>query len=159
MRTGGVICRERRRARRGASSAVWPSVRGSGWSIIQVRWSRIPSGMVVHDDLQRSRLTVFFRLLLAIPHLIWLCALERSRVFLVASDRAGSSTLITGRLPQPLWRLLRRRYVRYTTHVFAYVFLAANPFPGFIGRGRQLPDRRRDRRARAARAAGRRSSG
>ena len=31
-----------------------------------------PIHLVVTDDLRRSRLTVFFRLLLAIPHLIWL---------------------------------------------------------------------------------------
>lgn len=28
--------------------------------------------LVVTDDLRRSRLTVFFRLLLGIPHFIWL---------------------------------------------------------------------------------------
>ena len=30
-----------------------------------------PIGLIVTDDLHRSRLTVFFRLLLALPHLIW----------------------------------------------------------------------------------------
>ena len=30
-----------------------------------------PVGLVVTDDLRRSRLTVFFRLILAIPHFIW----------------------------------------------------------------------------------------
>jgi hypothetical protein len=30
-----------------------------------------PIGLIVTDDLKRSRLTVFFRLLLVIPHLIW----------------------------------------------------------------------------------------
>ena len=29
-----------------------------------------PIGLIVTDDLQRNRLTVFFRLLLAIPHFI-----------------------------------------------------------------------------------------
>ena len=33
--------------------------------------NRHPVQVVVEDDLQRSRLTVFFRLLLAIPHFIW----------------------------------------------------------------------------------------
>ena len=32
---------------------------------------RHPVRLVAGDDLQRSRLTVFFRLLLAIPHAIW----------------------------------------------------------------------------------------
>ena len=31
-----------------------------------------PIRLIVTDDLQRSRLTVFFRLLLALPHLFWL---------------------------------------------------------------------------------------
>ena len=30
-----------------------------------------PVGLVVTDDLHRSRLTVFFRLILAIPHIVW----------------------------------------------------------------------------------------
>ena len=30
-----------------------------------------PVRLVVSDDLQRNRLTVFFRLILAIPHFIW----------------------------------------------------------------------------------------
>jgi hypothetical protein len=33
---------------------------------------RHPIRVIVEDGLERSRLTVFFRLLLAIPHLIWL---------------------------------------------------------------------------------------
>jgi len=33
---------------------------------------RHPIGLIVDDDLRRNRLTVFFRLLLAIPQLIWL---------------------------------------------------------------------------------------
>ena len=31
-----------------------------------------PIHLVVTDDLERNRLTVFLRLILAIPHLIWL---------------------------------------------------------------------------------------
>ena len=31
-----------------------------------------PVHLIVRDDLERSRLSVFFRLLLVIPHLIWL---------------------------------------------------------------------------------------
>src|SRR5207244_7323778 len=34
--------------------------------------SGYPVRLVVTDDLRRTRLTVFFRLLLAIPHFIWL---------------------------------------------------------------------------------------
>ena len=31
-----------------------------------------PVRLVVEDDLERNRLTVFFRLILAIPHIVWL---------------------------------------------------------------------------------------
>jgi hypothetical protein len=31
-----------------------------------------PIGLIVDDDLKRNRLTVFFRLLLAIPQAVWL---------------------------------------------------------------------------------------
>ena len=31
-----------------------------------------PIRLILSDDLSRTRLTVFFRLILAIPHLIWL---------------------------------------------------------------------------------------
>jgi len=96
-----------------------------------------PIRMVVHDDLRRSRLTVFFRLLLAIPHLIWLTIWTYATGYIVAPI-AWLLTLIMGRLPEPLWRYFSS-YVRYTTHVFAYIFLAGNPFPGFIGRSGSYP--------------------
>jgi hypothetical protein len=37
-----------------------------------------PIGLIVEDDLKRNRLTVFFRLLLAIPQLIWISMSIRS---------------------------------------------------------------------------------
>jgi hypothetical protein len=33
---------------------------------------QLPARITVDDDLRRSRLTVFFRLLLALPHIVWL---------------------------------------------------------------------------------------
>jgi uncharacterized protein DUF4389 len=89
-----------------------------------------PVQLSVADDLQRSRLTVFFRLLLAIPHLIWL-ALWSIGVFFVAII-AWFVALVTGRLPQGLHDFLGM-YVRYATHLGAYLALAANPYPGFTG--------------------------
>ena len=48
-----------------------------------------PVQLVVEDDLQRNRLTVFFRLILAIPHFIWVVALvDRG---LLRGDRATGS--------------------------------------------------------------------
>jgi hypothetical protein len=96
-----------------------------------------PIRMVVRDDLRRSRLTVFFRLLLAIPHLIWLVVWTYATSNLIAPI-AWLLTLIMGRLPEPLWRYFSS-YVRYSTHVFAFIFLAANPFPGFLGRPGSYP--------------------
>ena len=76
------------------------------------------------DELERSRLTVFFRLLLAIPHFIWL-ALWSIGVFFVAII-AWFVALFTGRLPQGLHDFFGM-YVRYVTHLGAYLALAANP--------------------------------
>jgi hypothetical protein len=89
-----------------------------------------PIRLVVEDDLQRSRLTVFFRLLLFIPHLIWLLLWTVGVVLLAIVNWV--ITLALGRTPNALHRFFGA-YVRYLTHVYAYLFLAANPFPGFIG--------------------------
>jgi hypothetical protein len=89
-----------------------------------------PIRMVVEDDLERSRLTVFFRLLLAIPHIIWLI-LWGIAVFFVGI-LSWFIVLFTARLPQSLHDF-SSAYVRYGTHVYGYVLLAASPFPGFTG--------------------------
>jgi hypothetical protein len=89
-----------------------------------------PVRLNVTDDHRRSRLTVFFRLLLAIPHLIWWPLW--SIAALVAAIANWVVTLVAGRPPTTLYRFLTA-YVRYTTHLFAYLFLAANPYPAFTG--------------------------
>lgn len=86
--------------------------------------------ITISDDLRRSRLTVFFRLLLALPHLIWLSLWGAVASLAVVANWA--STLILGRPPRALHGFLSA-YVRYVTHVSAYLFLAGNPFPGFAG--------------------------
>jgi Domain of unknown function (DUF4389) len=96
-----------------------------------------PIRMVVGDDLRRSRLTVFFRLLLAIPHLVWLWLWSSIALFPIAPI-AWILTLVRGTLPRPLWDFYAA-LVRYTTHVYAYIFLAANPFPGFVGKAGSYP--------------------
>jgi ABC-type multidrug transport system fused ATPase/permease subunit len=95
-----------------------------------------PIRLVVRDDLRRSRLTVFFRLLLAIPHFIWLL-LWSVAVFFVAI-LSWFIVLFTGRLPEGL-HAFSSAYVRYATHVYGYVLLAANPFPGFTGTAGSYP--------------------
>src|SRR6185369_4203823 len=81
--------------------------------------NRHPIRVVVTDDLERSRLTVFFRLILSIPLWIWLV-----NWFL---------TLIKGRSPLPLHDFFAS-YIRFTTHLHAYFFFAADPYPGFAGK-------------------------
>lgn len=88
------------------------------------------------DDLRRNRLTVFFRLLLAIPHLIWL-ALWGIVAFFAAIGN-WFATLFTSTSPAGLHRFLAS-YMRYQLHVGAFVYLVGNPFPGFTGERGSYP--------------------
>lgn len=89
-----------------------------------------PIHMVVTDDLERSRLTVFFRLLLVIPHLIWLALWGIAVWFAVVA--AWFVSVFTGRVPDGLHDFIAG-YLRYLTHVYAYFSIAADPFPPFSG--------------------------
>lgn len=89
-----------------------------------------PIRLVNDDDLQRSRLTVFFRLLLAIPHFVWLTLW--GMVAFIVGFAAWIVALFTGRVPDPVHGFLAR-YVRYFTHVYAYYHLLSDPFPPFAG--------------------------
>ena len=91
---------------------------------------RHPIGLIVDDDLRRNRLTVFFRLLLVIPQLIWLYFFGIVAAF--ALFFAWIVALFTGRVPEALHNLLAR-YQRLTTHVAAYTLLIADPWPPFGG--------------------------
>jgi hypothetical protein len=84
----------------------------------------------VTDDLQRSRLTVLLRLLLAIPHLVWLYLWSIAAE--LASIVAWFAALLTGRVPDGLHAFLAA-YLRYLTQVTAYLALLADPYPGFAG--------------------------
>lgn len=90
-----------------------------------------PIRIVVADDLDRSRLTVVFRLLLAIPHFVWIALWAIAALF--AAVVAWFVALAIGRVPQPLHRFLAA-FVRYGTHVAAFVYLVGRRFPGFTGR-------------------------
>jgi len=90
-----------------------------------------PIRLVVTDDLQRNRLTVFFRLIVAIPHLIWVTLW--GVVAMLAALANWFATLIKGESPTGLHNFLAT-YLRYQTHVYAYVLLVANPFPDFGGK-------------------------
>jgi len=89
-----------------------------------------PIRLIVTDDLQRSRLTVFFRLLLAIPHFIWLYlwGIAATIVWIVAWFAA----LFTKRVPEGMHGFLAG-FLRYQVHVFSYISIVADPYPRFSG--------------------------
>jgi hypothetical protein len=89
-----------------------------------------PVHLELSDELRRSRLTVFFRLLLTLPHLIWLALWAILAV--VCAILNWFATLFAGSSPRPLHRFLAA-FVRYELHVLSYLYLLANPFPGFVG--------------------------
>ena len=97
-------------------------------------FARLPRHAVrirVDDDLERPRLTVLFRLFLAIPHFVWLVLWGIVIVFAVVA--AWIVGLLTGSVPEALHRFLAA-YVRYATHVYAFVCVVGRRFPGFTGR-------------------------
>jgi len=95
-----------------------------------------PVAFTLADDRRRSRLTVFFRLPLAIPHLVWLSLWSVLVAFAVIAS--WFATLATGRTPAPLHRFIAA-FLRYQVHVYGFLYLIANPFPGFVGRAGSYP--------------------
>jgi hypothetical protein len=95
-----------------------------------------PVSMSVTDELRRSRLLVFFRLPLALPHIIWLVLW--GLVAFVTSILMWACAVAIGRPPRPFHRFLSR-FVRYATHVYAFVLMVGNPFPGFVGKPGSYP--------------------
>jgi hypothetical protein len=92
--------------------------------------------LVVTDDLRRNRLTVFFRLLLAIPHYVWLYLWGIAVA--IVTVIAWFAALFTARVPESLHAFLAR-YVRYQVHVYSYLVLAADPYPAFGGEEGSYP--------------------
>lgn len=95
-----------------------------------------PIRVIVNDDLQRNRLTVFFRLILAIPLFLWLTLW--GVIALLAAVVNWFATLVAGRSPEGLHGFLAT-FLRFTTHVRAYALLIADPYPGFTGREGSYP--------------------
>jgi len=89
-----------------------------------------PVRLVVRDDLRRSRLTVFFRLILAIPHLVWLAVFGLAAFTLAFV--MWLAVLFERRAPRSLHAFLAN-FTRYTVHLTAYLCLAADPYPSFTG--------------------------
>lgn len=101
----------------------------------QAQAAEHPIRLVVTDDLRRNRLTVFFRLLLAIPHLIVLGLW--SILFMIVALVNWVVTLFTGRPPDALHNH-QARFLRYQTQVSAYMLLLADPWPS-VGGGAGYP--------------------
>jgi hypothetical protein len=89
-----------------------------------------PVRLAVDDDLGRPRLTILFRLFLAIPHFIWWTLWAITVV--VVAFLAWIAALVTGRVPRALHRFLAA-FVRYSTHLGAFVYVIGRRFPGFVG--------------------------
>ena len=95
-----------------------------------------PVWLAIDEDLRRSRLTVFFRLFLSLPHIVWL--LLWTVVAIPTAFVTWLAALVIGRPPRALHRFLSA-WIRYSTHLYAYLTLAANPFPGFTGAAGSYP--------------------
>jgi hypothetical protein len=88
------------------------------------------------DDRDRNRLTVAFRLILAIPHLIWWALWAIAAFF--AAIAGWFAALATGRLPDALHGFLAA-FVRYGAHLSSYLYILGDPYPGFLGRPGSYP--------------------
>jgi hypothetical protein len=78
----------------------------------------------------RNRLTTFFRLILAIPLMIWLYiyAIVAGIVIVIA----WFAIVITGRYPEGLYDFVAG-YTRFLTRFTAYTVLLCDPYPSFGG--------------------------
>jgi 2-(1,2-epoxy-1,2-dihydrophenyl)acetyl-CoA isomerase len=92
-------------------------------------WSH-PVRLVVADDLRRWRLTVLVRLLLALPHLVVLGVWQYLAVPVLVVQWV--ITLARGRPGEGI-HAWTSRFVRYQAHVYAYLYLVADPYPSFRG--------------------------
>jgi hypothetical protein len=79
---------------------------------------------------KRSRLTAFFRLILAIPHFIVLSLYSIAAGIVVII--AWFALLFTGRYPQGMYDFVAG-FLRYSTYVYGYTFLATDVYPPFSG--------------------------
>jgi hypothetical protein len=79
---------------------------------------------------RRSRLTTFFRYLLAIPHFVF--ATVYGIAFYVVWIIAWFALLFTGRWPASLYEF-SGRYLRYLARFSAYMYLGVDQYPPFSG--------------------------
>jgi hypothetical protein len=84
---------------------------------------------VEHQE-RYSRLSTFFRIFLAIPHLIWVALWGIATEFVVIL--AWFAILFTGRYPRGLFGFVSS-FLSYSTRVGCYLFLLTDKFPPFTG--------------------------
>ncbi|HEY8703951.1 MAG TPA: DUF4389 domain-containing protein [Gaiellaceae bacterium] len=89
-----------------------------------------PIRMIVSDDLQRWRLTVATRWLLALPHLLVLSLW--TYLAMPVGIVNWVITLARGTSPRGVHEWMAR-LVRYQAHVYAYLYFVADPYPSFRG--------------------------
>jgi hypothetical protein len=89
-----------------------------------------PIQLINNDGLRRGRLGVAFRLILAIPHLIWTTLWGIAAWLAVIAS--WFATLVKGQTPDGLHWFIAR-YMRYALHVQAYLTVMADPYPDFTG--------------------------
>lgn len=92
-----------------------------------------PVSFDVEYALERNRLTVFFRLLLAIPWILF--GYVYALAAYVAALIAWFALLFTGRYPEGLYGFVAG-FIRYAGRLSGFVALAADPFPPFGGGAR-----------------------
>jgi hypothetical protein len=90
-----------------------------------------PVRFVVTDDLRRSRLAAFFRLLLALPHFVWITIWTYSMFLVIPFQWLW--VIAAGHMERDVHGYIGR-FVRYHVHLYAYVFMLADPWPKPSGR-------------------------
>ena len=88
---------------------------------------------VVYDHtpaIDRSRLTVFFRFIMVIPHLIW--SMFYGLAAFVVVFIAWFAILFSGRYPAGMYDFVAG-YVRFYMRLLGYMYLVTDEFPPFDG--------------------------
>jgi len=88
---------------------------------------------VVYDQsppVKRSRLTVFFRWIMAIPHFIWLTLYGLAAYIVVVI--AWFALMFTAKYPQGMYNFIAG-FLRYASRVSAYLLLVVDDYPPFDG--------------------------
>ena len=81
-------------------------------------------------DIERSRLTTFFRLIIVIPWAIWASIYGIAALVVVVI--AWFAMLFTARYPEGMYNFVTG-YLRLTTRVYAYALLLTDELPSFGG--------------------------